>query len=98
MLKAAEEIWNALSGKIRELIREEMRSAMHCERWDVTTAPDGSVIGVTQPFGSTEIFIPYSQEVSTAAVGDTVLVVWWNNMSTAKAYYFGNGYIGQPLT
>lgn len=94
MLTPAEEFWKSIEGKIRSLVEEEMQNSFQCERYDVTTDPDGSVIGVTQPFGETELFIPYSQEVSTATVGDTVLVVWWGGMSNAKAYYFADGYRG----
>lgn len=94
MINEATSFWKALSGKSKELIQSETENTFRCGRFDVTTAPDGSVIGVTLPLGSNEIFIPYSNEVATAAVGDTVLVVWWNNMSTAKAYYFGDGYNG----
>lgn len=94
MLTPAEEFWKSIEGKIRSLVEEEMKNSFQCQRYDVTTAPDGSVIGVTQPFGETELFIPYSQEVATAVVGDTVLVVWWASMSNAKAYYFADGYRG----
>ena len=94
MINEATSFWKALSGKSRELVQAETENAFRCGRFDVTTAPNGSVIGVTLPYGSNEILIPYSNEVASAAVGDTVLVVWWNNMSTAKAYYFGDGYAG----
>ena len=57
----------------------------------ILCAPDGKVIGVRQPFGAQEIKIPYAAEVASAAVGDTVLVVWWGSMSNAKAWFFGSG-------
>ena len=94
MLTPAEEFWKSIESKTRSLVEEEMQNSFQCERYDVTTAPNGAVIGVTQPFGETELFIPYSQEVSTATVGDTVLVVWWGGMSNAKAYYFADGFRG----
>ena len=94
MLTDAQKFWNAISGKVRDLCRIETRNTFRCERYDVTTAPNGSVIGVRRPFGGTEIFVPYSNEVASATVGDTVLVVWWGSMSNAKAYYFSNGYAG----
>lgn len=86
--------WNALKGKIQALIKQENSNSMKCARYDVTTAPNGSVIGVRLPEGATEILIPYSKEVEDAIVGDTVLVVWHGTLSTAKAYYYGNGYEG----
>ena len=93
MLEEALSFWNAIKGKVREAIREDTRNVVRMERYDVTTAPNGTKIGVSQPFGD-EIFVPYSAEVANAQVGDTVLLVWWNSLSTAKAYYFGEGYNG----
>ena len=86
--------WNTLSQKVKSLIKQETGNCFKCARYDVTTAPNGSKIGVTLPLGTSEIMIPYSQEVSSAVVGDTVLVVWYGSLSNAKAYYFGNGYRG----
>lgn len=97
MLEEALSFWNAIKGKVREAIREDTRNAVRMERYDVTTAPNGTKIGVSQPFGD-EIFVPYSAEVANAQVGDTVLLVWWNSLSTAKAYYFGDGYNGGAVT
>ena len=86
--------WNALAQKVKALIKQESANCFRCARYDVTTAPNGTTIGVTLPLGTQEIQIPYSQEVSGAHVGDTVLVVWFGALSNAKAYYFGNGYNG----
>ena len=94
MLREALEFWEAIAGKVKQTVRGMMEKSLQCERYDVTTAPDGSKIGVKQPFGSREIFIPYSAEVADAKVGDTVLVMWWNSLSTAKAWYFGSGPAG----
>lgn len=91
MQRDALEFWEAIAGKVKQTVRGMMEKSLQCERYDVTTAPDGSKIGVKQPFGSREIFIPYSAEVADAKVGDTVLVMWWNSLSTAKAWYFGSG-------
>lgn len=94
MLGDALEFWEAIAGKVKQTARNMMEKSLQCERYDVTTAPDGSKIGVKQPFGTREIFIPYSAEVADAKVGDTVLVMWWNSLSTAKAWYFGSGPAG----
>lgn len=94
MIAEAKAFWDAISGKVKSLIRSETENALRLQRYDVTTPPDGSVIGVTQPYGANEIFLPYSQEVAGATTGDTVLVAWWGSMSNAKAYYFANGYEG----
>lgn len=86
--------WNALKAKIKSLIKQETSNCFRMERYDVTTAPDGSTIGVTLPEGNNEIFVPYSAEVATALVGDTVIVGWRGSLSNAKAIWFGNGYNG----
>ena len=92
MLQEALDVWNALKGKITQLFHELNSKGLQCERYDVTTAPNGSVIGVTKPFSDTELFIPYSWECSSATVGDSVLVAWWgNSLSTARAWFKGNG-------
>lgn len=94
MISEAKAFWDSISGKVKSLIRKETENAMRLQRYDVTTAPNGTVMGVRQPFGNNEIFLPYSQEVASATVGDTVLVAWWGSMSNAKVYYFADGYEG----
>lgn len=94
MLSEAQRFWEAIVGKVRQTAQEISKNAFRCERYEVTTAPDGSKIGVTLPMGSKEIFLPYSTEVSGATVGTPVLVVWWGSMSNAKVYYYADGYRG----
>ncbi len=95
MQQEALAFWDAIKGKCGKLCKELMRKSLQCERYDVTTAPNGTKIGVKLPYGNTELHIPYSAEVSTAKVGDTVLVIWWGSLSTAKAWYFGSGPSGK---
>lgn len=97
MLQDGLAFWNALKKKIVPLIRQEASNCLRCERYDVTTAPNGTKIGVTLPEGTNEILIPYSKEVRSAQVGDTVMVVWHGTLSTAKAFWFGNGYAGEEV-
>lgn len=94
MLSDAMKFWDSISGKVKQLITGETQNAFRCERYEVSTAPNGSVIGVRKPFGAKELLLPYSAEVSSAAVGDPVLVVWWGSMSNAKVYYMANGFKG----
>lgn len=91
MMQDAKAFWDAMRSHVARLCRQETANALRAERYDVTTAPDGKVIGVRQPFGAQEIKIPYAAAVASAAVGDTVLVVWWGSMSNAKAWFFGSG-------
>ena len=94
MISEAQRFWDAIVGKVRKVAQDESKNAFRCERYEVTTAPNGSKIGVTLPLGSKEIFLPYSAEVEDATVGSQVLVVWWGSMSNAKVYYYANGYRG----
>lgn len=91
MLSQAIRFWDSIKVKVKQSIREETQNTLRCERYDVTTAPDGEKMGVRQPFGEMEIFVPYTQELAGAKVGDTVLLVWHHSMSTAKAWFYGNG-------
>ena len=95
MISEALQFWNTIAGKVKGLIKTETQNAFRAERYEVTTAPDGTKIGVTLPMGTNEIFLPYSREVANATVGASVLVVWWGSMSNAKVYYYANGYKGQ---
>ncbi len=94
MLDEAKGFRDAIVGRIKGLIHSETKNALRMERYEVTTAPNGSKMGVTKPFGSTELMLPYSREVSTATVGSQVLVAWWGSMSNAKVYFFANGFRG----
>lgn len=94
MISEAQRFWDAIVGKVRKVAQDESKNAFRCERYKVTTAPNGSKIGVTLPLGSKEIFLPYSSEVEEATVGSQVLVVWWGSMSNAKVYYYADGYRG----
>ena len=74
MMQDAKAFWDAMRSHVARLCRQETANALRAERYDVTTAPDGKVIGVRQPFGAQEIKIPYAAEVASAAVGVTVLL------------------------
>lgn len=91
MLKEALAFYGAIEGKVRETVKSMSGRNLQCERYDVTTAPNGATgkIGVTQPYGQ-EIFVPYSAACANAQVGDTVLVVWWKSLSNAKAWFMGD--------
>ena len=94
MLSEAQRFWDAIVGKVRKVAQEVTKNTFRCERYTVTTAPNGTKMGVTLPMGSKEIFLPYSREVASATVGSQVLVVWWFSMSNAKVYFFADGYDG----
>lgn len=85
-----EELKKVLAGIRRDtqrLLDNTLKSYLQIARYDVTTAPNGTVIGVTRPFSDTEIQIPYLPYCANATVGDTVLVVWWGSLTNAQAWF-----------
>ena len=70
--REAMNFWKAIKPMIDEEIKRQTLGMVQRRKAMVTTAPDNSVIGVTEPFGP-EIFLPYVSHLSTAEVGD---VVW----------------------
>ena len=52
MMQDAKAFWDAMRSHVARLCRQETANALRAERYDVTTAPDGKVIGVRQPFGA----------------------------------------------
>ena len=84
-------IWEALRGMVDAEIDAKTKSCMRAQKMSVTTAPDGTVMGVSAPFGE-EIMIPYTSALSSASVGDAVWVTWYyGNASTMIATAVGDG-------
>lgn len=90
MLELTSEFAKALRPLIEKIVDERCRNVLRAERYDVSTAADGTVMGVKVPYGS-EIFLPYTAEVASAGVGDSVLVLWRGTLSNGKVWCFGNG-------
>lgn len=79
-------IVNALKPFVKKWFDEWGRSCVRCKKMTVTTAPANNVIGVTDAFSDTELFIPYKSTISSASVGDVVWCYWmFNNMQTLYA-------------
>lgn len=90
MLRDAADFAEALRPLIERLIKEQTQNVLRVERFDVAEPGNGTVMGVRQPFGNT-IFLPYSNAVSGAKEGDTVLVLWRGTLSTGKVWTFADG-------
>lgn len=91
MLQDAASFAEAVRPLIEKLVKEQTRNVLRADRFDVVTPADGSKMGVRQPFGKREIFLPYTQEVANAQQGDAVLVLWRGSLSNGKVWCFGNG-------
>jgi len=84
-------IANALKPFVKNWFDEWGQSCVRSKKMTVTTAPNGSIIGVKDAFSDTEIFIKYMSSCSNAVVGDTVWVKWmYDNMQTLFADRIGN--------
>jgi hypothetical protein len=91
MLQDAASFAEALRPLIVKIVDERCRNVLRAERYDVVTPPDGTKIGVRQPYGRNEIFLPYTQAVANAQEGDAVLVLWRGSLSTGKVWCMGSG-------
>lgn len=91
MLQEAAGFAEAVRPLIEKIVDERCRNVLRAERFDVTTPADGSKMGVRQPYGKREIFLPYTQAVANAQEGDAVLVLWRGTLSNGKVWTFGDG-------
>lgn len=94
MLQDAASFAEAVRPLIEKLVKEQTRNVLRADRFDVVTPANGSKMGVRQPFGKREIFLPYTQEVANAQEGDAVLVLWRGSLSNGKVWAFGGGPVG----
>lgn len=84
--------WKSLLPMLKPFVRSETKTAVRRKKMNVTTAPNGAVIGVTDPVDNTEISIPYQPACATVLVGQSVWVEWlYDNFSTAIAVAPGSG-------
>lgn len=87
----AVKIANALKPFVKKWFDDWGQSCVRSKKMTVTTAPNGSVIGVTDAFSDSEILIKYMSSCANAVVGDTVWVKWmYDNMQTLYADRIGN--------
>ena len=87
--KDALEIWNSLRPMIDKEIERRTRGMVQRRKAKVTTAPNGSVIGVTEAFGP-EISIPYISSMSSAQVGDVVWVEFMYGATNSFVSMYAN--------
>lgn len=76
---------------IEQTVRRMTENCVRSKLYTVSTAPNGSVIGVKDAFDSNEMLIPYSTALTNASVGDAVWCVWMgSNQSTMVAMWAGD--------
>lgn len=87
----AVKIANALKPFAKKWFDDWGQSCVRSKKMTVSTAPNGSVIGVTDAFSDTEVFIKYMPSCANARVGDTVWCKWmYDNMQTLYADEMGS--------
>ena len=85
-------IWDALKPMIDKEIEAKTRSCVRAKKMVVKTPPNGSTIGVIEPYESSAVNIPYSSAVKDAEAGEAVWVQWFfGNASTMMAIAYGDG-------
>lgn len=85
-------IWSAMLPMIDAEIDRKTKSCVRTKKMIVKSAPNGTTIGVAEPFDDATIHIPYSFAVADARVNDAVWVQWYfNNASTMLAISYGDG-------
>ena len=91
----AQRIWRNLKPMIDEEIKKQTASCIRAKKMAVTSAPNGTTIGVAEPFGNS-IQIPYSSSLSGVSTGDAVWVWWfYGNASTMIAMTTGEGQLSK---
>lgn len=78
-------IQKALEPWVRGLIEAATRNCVRRKTVTVATAPNGSTMGVQEPFDNAVMDVPYYATLNNAKVGDTVTIEWVYGMSNAVA-------------
>jgi len=78
-------IQKALEPWVRKLIEDATRNCVRRRTVTVATPPNGSTMGVQEPFDTTVMDVPYYATLNNAKVGDTVTIEWVYGMSSAMA-------------
>lgn len=76
-------IQRALEPWVRQLIDNATRNCVRRRTVTVVTAPNGTTMGVGEPFESTVMDVPYLSTAAGAQVGDTATIEWVYGLSNA---------------
>lgn len=76
-------IQKALEPWIRKIIQDATKNCVRRKTVAVATAPNGTTMGVKEPFDDAVMDVPYVSTMSGAQVGDTVTIEWLYGMSNA---------------
>lgn len=76
-------IQKALEPWIRKIAADETRNCVRRKTVTVATPPNGTTMGVKEPYDDAVMDVPYVAAMSGAAVGDTVTIEWLYGLSNA---------------
>lgn len=76
-------IQNALEPWIRRIIADATQSCVRRRTMTVVTPPNGSTMGVSEPYDTSVLDLPYLAAMAGAKEGDTVTVEWVYGLSNA---------------
>lgn len=76
-------IQKALEPWIRRIVQDATKNCVRRKTVTVATAPNGTTMGVKEPFDDAVMDVPYVSTISGAKVGDTVTIEWVYGLSNA---------------
>lgn len=85
ILEDAKKFKEAIALVVREEVRRMTRDCFRVKKAKVTTAPDGTVCGVTLVGDGTELFLPYVSSLASVPVGSVVWVAIFGGDSMRNA-------------
>lgn len=95
VMKEAKDIWDALVPAINAQIDKRIRNCVKRCKMTVTSAPNGSTIGVKEAFGDA-IQLPYTAAMAGAQVGQSVWAEYAYAASNMVVVSYGDGSIPAP--
>ena len=76
-------IQKALEPWIRKIIQDATKNCVRRKTVTVATPPNGTTMGVKEPYDDAVMDLPYVSTMSGAKAGDTVTIEWLYGLSTA---------------
>ena len=76
-------IQKALEPWVRKIAEDATRSCVRRRTITVVSAPNGTTMGVQEPFDPAVMNLPYLASMAGAKAGDTVTVEWVYGLSNA---------------
>lgn len=76
-------VQKALAPWIRKIVQDATKNCVRRKTVTVATAPNGTTMGVKEPYDDTVMDLPYLAGAAGAQVGDTVTIEWVYGLSNA---------------